>query len=335
MRFNGACLHNGERTAQKRFRCDGFSVYWVASPPTRGVAAAMITPILDTLRRKDFEVQIWCVTMVIAAARTLKAVIQDLTGTIHPPILAIDVLILCTFCALGYLIYTNRITRVPLAAGPMLLVLLIFSYVQFDGILGTTEYNLMGLGVLFVLVYDHRTLQWLMVVYLLAILGANYYVRADAPVEPAPPGSASGPLDNFFTTLVAALILILYFKDALIRESRRILQLRQELGRKVDIITLQHQELERSKQQLREANADLQAQIHEHTQQIVRQNKAIEDYMRLSSESLTEPLRNIMAETVGLRDDTFLERQLKQEVSELHVIVRNLRDELRHHGDFK
>ncbi|HLT82276.1 MAG TPA: hypothetical protein VKZ86_14710 [Cyclobacteriaceae bacterium] len=295
----------------------------------------MTNPILDTLRQKDFEVQIWCVTMAIAALRTLKAVIQDLTGSIHIPILIIDVLILVTFCTLCALIYLNKIRRVPLAAGPILLGLLIFSYIQFDGIFGTTEYNLMGLGVLFVMVYDYRTLRWLMVLYLLAILGANYYVRVGGPVEPSPAGTASGPLDNFFTTLLAVLILILYFKDALIRESRRILQLRQELGRKVDIITLQHQELERRKRQLHEANANLQAQIHEHTQQLVRQNKAIEDYMRLSSESLTEPLRNIMAETGGLADETFLERQLKQEISELHVIVHTLREDLRRHGDFK
>src|SRR5690606_40835254 len=90
----------------------------VASPPTRGVATFMTARILDTLRRKDFDVQIWCVTMAIAAARTLKAVIQDLTGTIHLPILAIDVLILCTFCVLCVLIYNGRIQRVPLAAGP-------------------------------------------------------------------------------------------------------------------------------------------------------------------------------------------------------------------------
>lgn len=295
----------------------------------------MTTPILDNLRRKDFEVQIWCVTMAIAGARTLKAVIQDLIGAIQPPILIIDVLILITFCILGALIYTNRITRIPLAAGPILLGLLIFSYVQFGGILGTTEYNLMGLGVLFVLIYDYRTLRWLMVLYLGAILVANYYVRIGGPVNPLPPGSASTPLDNFFTSLIAVLILILYFKDSLIGESRRILQLRKELGRKVDMITLQYQELEKRKRQLHEANANLQDQIHQHTQQIVRQNKAIEDYMRLSSESLTEPLRNIIAETGGLADDSFLERQLKQEVSELHVIVHNLREDLRRNGNFK
>ncbi|HEY8512799.1 MAG TPA: hypothetical protein VIL31_12655 [Cyclobacteriaceae bacterium] len=295
----------------------------------------MTIPVLDSLRLKDFELQIWCVTMVIAAARTLKAVIQDLTGPIYVPILIIDLLILCTFCVLGALIYFNKINRMPLAAGPVLLGLLTFSYVQFDGIFGTTEYNLMGLGVLFVLVYDHQTLRWLMVLYLLAILGANYYVRTDGSLGVAPEGAASVSLDNFFTTLIAILILILYFKDALVRESGRILQLRKELGKKVDIITLQHQELERRKRQLHEANANLQAQIHEHTQQIVRQNKAIEDYMRLSSESLGEPLRSIMAETGSLRDDSFLERQLKQEVSELHVIVRNLREDIKRHGDFK
>lgn len=295
----------------------------------------MSAPILEKLRHKDFELQVWFVTMAIAAARTLKAVVQDLTGSINPGILSTDVLILCTFCILGILIYLDRITRVPTVAGPILLALLIFSYVQFDGILGRTEYNLMALGMLFVLVYDYRTLRWLMALYLVAIIGANYYLRAQGPMEPMPPGAASGPLDNFFTTLLAVLVLVLYFKDALIEESRRILHLREELGRKVDTITLQHQELEMRKRQLHEANANLQAQIQKHTQQIVRQNKAIEDYMRLSSESLGEPLRQIMTETNGLGDESFLERQLKQEVSELHVIVHTLREDLRRHGDFK
>jgi len=76
----------------------------------------MTVPVLHILRQKDFELQIWCVTMAIAAARTLKAVVQDLTGAIYPSVLAIDVLILCTFCVLGLLIYHNKITRIPLAA---------------------------------------------------------------------------------------------------------------------------------------------------------------------------------------------------------------------------
>jgi hypothetical protein len=49
----------------------------------------MTVPVLHILRQKDFELQIWCVTMAIAAARTLKAVVQDLTGAIYPSVLAI------------------------------------------------------------------------------------------------------------------------------------------------------------------------------------------------------------------------------------------------------
>lgn len=283
------------------------------------------------LQGKKFEMQVWLVTTVIAAARTFKAVVQDLIGEINPTILVIDVFILVVFLALSVLIYQNKISRVPVVAGLILLALVITSYIQFGGVAGTTEYNLMGLGVLFVLVYDKRPLLWLMIIYFVCILIANLDLRANGWMSSYLLSHYSTRLDNFFTTLIAVAILILFFKNALLAESRRMLELRAKLGSQIRAVRRQHQQLEIQKLELQEANANLELEIKKHTQHIVFQNKAIEDYIRLSTQSLNSPLQNIASETETLRENSFLEEQLKIQVAELNSVVSNLKEELKRH----
>jgi hypothetical protein len=293
-----------------------------------------MTRFLTNLQSKNFELQVWFVTMVIAAMRTLKAVIQDLAGVVNPPVLIVDIFILLTFCMLGVLAYRASISRVPMIAGLILLALLIFSYIQFDGILGTTEYNLMGLGIVFVLVYNKRPLIWLVTLYFASIAMANVDLRLDGSLTQHLSGHYSTPLDNFFTTLLAVLLLIVYFKVALVRESRRIGQLRTELAMQVGTIAKQHKALDERQQQLHEANSRLESEIEKHTRQIILQNKAIADYIRLSTESLNKPLQNITLEVHNVPENGFLESKLKLEVSELQLIVHTLSEDLKRHGDF-
>jgi hypothetical protein len=285
--------------------------------------------VLQNLRNKDFKMQVWFVTAAVGATRTLKAVIQDMSSAAGTSGLIIDVLILLTFSVLCLLIYWNRIVKVPLVIGLILLILVISSYVRLGGLEGTTEYNLMALGVLFVLVYDRKPLIWLMVAYFVSILAANLDLRFEGWLTKNLFDHVSVKLDNYFTTALALLILVVYFKDALISESRRITELRTRLGGQIATIRKQHQELEEQQQELHEANARLEEEISKHTQHTIRQNLAIENYIRLSTESLHKPLQSINAEIDGLREDNFLENLLKAEVSELHQVVNNIKVELK------
>ena len=130
------------------------------------------------LQAKPFELQVWFVVMAIAGLRTLKSVVQDVTSSkINTTGLIIDLSILLIFCGLALLIYFRKIPRVPLIVGVILLILLIFSYVQFGGVMGTTEYNLMGLGVLFALAYNRKEFAVIMSLYVVIILVANLDLR--------------------------------------------------------------------------------------------------------------------------------------------------------------
>ena len=281
------------------------------------------------LQNKPFELQVWFVVMAIAALRTLKSVVQDITGSkMNTTGLIIDLSILFIFCGLALLIYYKKIPRVPLIVGVLLLVLLIFSYVQFGGVLGTTEFNLMGLGVLFALAYNKKELAIIMTLYLVLIVVANLDLRFNGWLTRSFFKGNSTSLDNYVTTLVTLLMVIIFFKKALIRESNRITDLRKKLSDQRKKIVSQKRELEEKKRFLHEANARLEEEIRNHSDQIVRQKRAMKDYIWLSTESLHMPLKSISEQVTDLAETSILETILKEQVRELNVVVENLKLEL-------
>lgn len=290
-----------------------------------------MSPFLTSIHRKPFEIQVWIVITVIAGLRTLKAVIQDLTGTLNLAGLAVDVFILLTFITLLLLIYKEKIRHVPMIVGFMLIILLTVSYVHFGGVGGTTEYNIMALGVLLVLAYKKKKLMWILILYFTFILAATLDLHFNGWLTRTFFKSYSTSLDAYFTTILALLMLILYFKNALVSESKRITELRAKLGHQIRTIRSQHKELEEQQQLLHEANNRLEEEIRRHNNHIVNQDRAIKDYIWLSTESLHSPLQRITSSVHGLRGNNFLENQLKDQVAELRLVIHSLKEELKQH----
>jgi hypothetical protein len=289
------------------------------------------TSFFKDLQTRPFELQVWFVVTAIAGLRALKAVVQDLTGSINPTGLVIDILILLIFCGLCLLIYLKKIPRIPLIVGVMLLILLAFSYVQFGGVLGTTEYNMMGLGVLFALAYNRKKLVLMMTLYIVVIVLANLDLRTDGWLTRSFFKRISTGVDNYLTTLFTLLVIILYFKKALIWESDRITELGNKLAGQIKTIEIQKKELYEQKQLLHNINARLEQDIRNHSDQIVRQNNAMKDYIWLSTESLQIPLKRLSSNVCDLNENSLLETKLKEQINEFNVVVHNLTSELALH----
>jgi hypothetical protein len=289
------------------------------------------TSFLRRLQTKPFEFQVWVVVTAIAALRALKAVTQDLMGTINPAILIIDLLILLIFCGLCLLIYFKKIQQIPLIVGVMLLILLAFSYVQFGGVLGSTEFNLMGLAVLFALAYDRKELVFLMTAYVIVIIFANWDLRTGGWMTRSFFKGISTSVDNYITTLVTLLVVILYFKKALIWESNRINELRRRLTGQIKTIEKQRMELYEKKQLIHNINATLAEDIRNHSDQISRQNNAMKNYILLLTESLQIPLKRLVTNADDLNDNSALGIKMKQQIKEFTVVVDGLTQELERH----
>lgn len=286
---------------------------------------------LTALQEKPFESQVWIVITAIGALRTLKSVIQGLVQGGSILSLAIDALILLIFVAACFLIYHEKIRQVPLVVALLLLVLLTASFVRLGGIGGTSEYNLMALSILFVMAYEGRSLLLILALYFLAILTASIDLHMQGWMTRQFFHKTSTSLDVYFTITLTLLAIFLYFKNALVSESSRILQLRGKLDRRIGTIRNQHRELEGQQRLLHGINSRLKDEITRHSEEIVTKNKAIQDFIWLSTESLHIPLQRITFIARDLPDDDFLESELKKQVAELRLVIHSLREELKQH----
>lgn len=309
-------------------------VYWLALEYNLSMDLGKnyeATSFFKNLQARPFEFQVWVVVTAIAALRAFKAVIQDLTTGTNLTGLVIDILILIIFSGLCMLIYLRKIQRIPLIVGMVLLILLTVSYVQFGGVLGASEYNLMGLSVLFALAYNRKELFFLITLYVIVILVANWDLRMGGWLSNTFFKHKSTSFDNYITTLVTLLLIILYFKKALVWESNRIHELQTKLTGQIKVIEKQKTELHGQKQLLDHINATLEADIQNHSDQIIRQNNAMKDYIWLLTESLQIPLKSLLANARDLNENSTLEVKMKQQIEEFNRVVDSLIRELGQH----
>lgn len=285
---------------------------------------------LTGLQEKPFELQVWIFITAIGALRAFKAVAQDLA---YPGAasLTVDSFIFVAFVTVCILIYRERIRHVPVLIAVILLVLLTVSFIRLGGVRGTSEYNLMALSILFVLAYKQRLLTIILAAYFLFILVASIDLRTEGWLSQHLFKKNSTSLDPYFTSLLTLLVFFLFFKNALARESARIVESRTRLGEQVRTIRRQNRELEAQQKLLRDINARLTEEINRHTREIDSQNKAIQDFIWLSTESLHLPLQRIASIVRDLPEDNFIESQLKGQVAELRLVLHSLREELQQH----
>src|SRR5690606_30984247 len=238
---------------------------------------------------------------------------QELLHAASAMTLARDALILVTFATACLLIYHDKIRQVPLVVALLLLVLLTASFVRLGGVGGTSEYNLMALSILFVMAYEGRSLVLILALYFLAILTASIDLHMQGWMTRQFFHKTSTSLDVYFTITLTLLAIFLYFKNALVSESSRILQLRGKLDRRIGTIRNQHRELEGQQRLLHGINSRLKDEITRHSEEIVTKNKAIQDFIWLSTESLHIPLQRITFIARDLPDDDFLESERSEE----------------------
>lgn len=286
---------------------------------------------LTALHERPFELQVWVVITAIGALRTLKSVVQNVVNSGGVASLAVDTFIFLTFVTVCVLIYQEKIRHVPVAVALIFMVLLTVSFVRLGGVRGTSEYNLMALSILFVVAYKQRVLIIILTVYFLLILTAILDLRVEGWMTRHLFSKNSTTLDTYFTSTLTLVAFFLYFKNALSRESARLLESRTTLSHKVRLIRRQHRELKGQQQLIHDINSRLAEEIDRHSRQIDTQNKAIDDFIWLSTQSLHLPLQRITAIARDLHEEDSIESKLKDQVAELRLVIHSLKEELQQH----
>lgn len=286
--------------------------------------------VLQHIQRKEFDLQIWFVAAVAASGRTLISVVNDLRDDVFSlSELLIDTTLLLMFVMIALLIYRNVVSRIHPMFSFVLLLLVGISFIQFGGVKGTTDYNLLAIGIFLMLVLSKKwtyigmsaffliTLVALIDIHIHGILSQWFFITI---------GNSKG---EFFFTLATLLLLVVYFKYSLITESTRLINLKEELSSQNEEIQLQNEELEAQQEELKVTNLHLDQEINQKTIKLIQQINAIKDYIKLSSESLNLPVTALSTKSKQLNLNSKFEKKLQDSIQELHEVISHQQLDLR------
>lgn len=285
---------------------------------------SIFSGVPDRLKVLSFELQIWFLIAALTGLRTLKAVVQDLLTNLNPVILTVDLSIFVISLVVLYLIIRGTIGTVPSFVGISLTVLVMFSYLQFGGITGTSEYNLLGLTTILALGYTGRRLFTILLIYSILLIYTSMDIFIEGPLFNFFLKGTSSDLDNFFTSLTTMVILMLYFKNLLVLENKRIWEVRGQINRQNKIIREKNAELEDQQGLIEQSIQELDQEINKHTKHLVAQNKALEEYMILSTQLIHPPFDRINKEQNKINEPGILMELLKKEIHSLDSVIGDL-----------
>ena len=289
----------------------------------------MQVPVNSSLEQKPFELSAWAILTIIGCVRMLKDILQDLFIPQNSLTnLSVDIPLLIVFLVLLFLILKGTLKAVPLWAGFVLLFLTTWSFIRLGGVEGSSEYNIMALGVMFTLCYRGRSLAIIVSALFIVIVFANLDQVQHGRITSWIYGSTSNGYDSFYTTLIAIGVVLLYFKEMLKVETSKMRHVRDLLGGQRTLIRNQHEELLHQQAILSEANKRLDLDVQEYDDVIREQNAALDNYIYLSTQNLRLSISRMTSVPSKLPEAEGLTNSLKEEIRALNLVVANLITEL-------
>jgi hypothetical protein len=285
----------------------------------------MQVPATTSLEQKPFELSAWAILTTIGCVRILKDILQDLFITKNTPTnLLIDIPLLVVFLILLFLILKGTLKAVPLWAGFVLLMLTVWSFVRLGGVEGSSEYNVMALGVMFTLCYRGRDLAIIVLALFVMIVFANVDQVQHGRITEWLHRVTSNSYDSFYTSVIVIGVVLLYFKEMLKVETSKIRHVRELLGTQRTLIKNQHEELLHQQAILFDATKRLDQDVQLYDDVIREQNEAINDYIYLSTQNLRLSISRMKSVPNALSDSEGLAYSLKEEIHALNTVVANL-----------
>ena len=294
----------------------------------------MLAGLIKQVKSKPYETQVVLLVALLAIVRLVIALWIDAQRP-EPSTreLLTDVGLLLVFGGLLVLgMYKANFTRVPSAFGFLIVLLLGFSFVELNGVSGTSRFNYYS-GIYIVgLLFGGRQLLALLSfqMVLIAILAAGLYFQWPwlqqlvLPIGPDP--------SDFLFALVALGLLSYYLKSMTLREISKFEEVSEELRLRVAEAKRTNQSLVKQGVALQNAQELLAVEVSRRTEALERQQMAIEAYNRLNTTSLGAPISELgqLIERCG-RHDHLCEMLIVSQ-QELSMVFENIKNNLEETG---
>ncbi len=217
--------------------------------------------------------------------------IQPETSTVE---FILDSLFVVGFISVGYGLYSNRIKSVSWVITFVMIVLLTLNFLQFGGVLGNSEFNLIGIGVFIILAHGERTLKFLLPIYLGFCMLAVLLVHFETKIFEFFYITTSRSIDDFIYTTACLLVLVIYFKQKMIRESERLISFEEELNVEIKKIEEQTALLDEQRIRLNRSTQELSREFSALTKEVITHDNSLNEYLKHSISTLESPINNLI-----------------------------------------
>ncbi len=281
----------------------------------------------------SFELEVWFVASTIAFIRGFAGIILSISSRqVYGIELLVDVLLTLGFAAAAFLIATNKVSRIHPAILISLTILLAINFLQFGGVAGSTEYNLLGLGVFVVLACDNNSIKYVLPTYIVISLT----VLIDGYLE----GVLTQVLfleklqgaEDFYYTSAAIVILIVFYKYALIRESSKLLAAKEDLGSQLAIVKKKWEELSDQNDEIKASTKEINKEFVQQTKVLIDHNDSIADFALNASDQIKPKLESLLAEVDELDGRHILKKIIKDSASDIKQVTEDISEQVKNYG---
>lgn len=241
----------------------------------------------------------------------------------------LDSLFMLGFISLGYGLYSNRIKRVSWVITVIMIILLTLNFLQFGGVLGNSEFNLIGIGVFIILAHGKKTLKFLLPVYFGFCVMAILLVHFETKIYEFFYITTSKSIDDFIYTSACLLVMVIYFKQTMIRESERLVSFKEQLNDEIAKIEEQTALLDAQRIRLNQSTRELSKEFSALTKEVISHDNSLNEYLKHSVDTLESPITNLITNIRKIQPSDIWGRILHDTADELDELQNAIRQNAR------
>lgn len=291
----------------------------------------MNTPLTSRLlRNKPAESRAIVLICLLAIARVTAAILFDaVTGT-TPSVLLVDIGLLLIFSILLRMaLLKSRFRKVHPLFGILVIALLGYNFLQFGGVMGTNSFNYFAGIYVIVILYSGRLLYGLLALLLIIAAFLSYLVHIEHPVYQAILVKVDTKSSTEFLFSVAAIALFTYYLKSI--TTPEIVQLEAksaELGLMVTESRALNQDLISTADSLRDAQKKLHDEVAKRTNELEKQNTAIQEYIYHNTRTMTAVETDLSAAMENFKGTSQLHMLLQISHLELKQVMLEIKTRL-------
>jgi hypothetical protein len=284
---------------------------------------------IELFKNRPFEVKISLLVCLLGVLRIGVAVIGDLNKDIVVAELLTDSALFLIFSSLFYVAFTRPTFKgIHPAIGIVLIIFLSFNFIEFAGVAGNSEFNILSAILAIACLFSGRWMYTLTFLIVALTFALQITILYNEEFMQSFFLYSSNQYNDFIFSIVCVVAITTLLKQLASSEQNKLDGKIRELNSNVALAKTTNRMLIQKHQELAQAKAALELEVEKRTHRLNQKNAAIEKYIYYNTEELKEPLTNLLGAVESYRGESPLYPFLQISSSELKTVMDTINEAL-------